>query len=87
MKTATPWRFCEAAEFALSSLAAPPSVQPPSAPTPAPVSDESTYFADGRYQVQKFLVEGGKKRAYLADDTTLNREVARGAGESRGPRQ
>ncbi|MCH8282536.1 MAG: protein kinase, partial [Chloroflexi bacterium] len=33
-------------------------------------------FANGRYQVKRFLGEGGKKRVYLAHDTTLDREVA-----------
>ena len=35
-----------------------------------------TSFADGRYQVKKFLGEGGIKLVYLAHDTTLDREVA-----------
>ncbi|MCH7906474.1 MAG: serine/threonine protein kinase, partial [Chloroflexi bacterium] len=35
-----------------------------------------TSFADGRYQVSKFLGEGGKKRVYLAHDTLLDRDVA-----------
>ncbi|HTE86088.1 MAG TPA: AAA family ATPase, partial [Dehalococcoidia bacterium] len=33
-------------------------------------------FADGRYQVKRFLGEGGKKRVYLAQDTLLDRDVA-----------
>ena len=33
-------------------------------------------FADGRYQVQRFLGEGGKKKVYLPHHTTLDREVA-----------
>ena len=43
-----------------------------------PSSDvnQPTSFADGRYQVQKFLGEGGKKKVYLAHDTTLDRELA-----------
>jgi tetratricopeptide (TPR) repeat protein len=35
-----------------------------------------TSFAHGRYQVKKFLGEGGKKKVYLAHDTTLDRDVA-----------
>jgi len=35
-----------------------------------------TSFSNGRYQVQSFLGEGGKKKVYLAQDTTLDREVA-----------
>ncbi len=35
-----------------------------------------TAFAGGRYQVKRFLGEGGKKRVYLAHDTLLDRDVA-----------
>jgi len=35
-----------------------------------------TSFANDRYQVSKFLGEGGKKRVYQAHDTLLDREVA-----------
>jgi tetratricopeptide (TPR) repeat protein len=37
---------------------------------------QPTSFANGRYQVEKFLGEGGKKRVYLAHDTVLDRDVA-----------
>ena len=40
------------------------------------VDDEPSSFANGRYQVKRFLGEGGKKKVYLAQDTTLDREVA-----------
>ena len=33
-------------------------------------------FANDRYQVSKFLGEGGKKRVYQAHDNLLDREVA-----------
>ncbi len=42
----------------------------------APTPDQPTSFSNGRYQVKKFLGEGGKKRVYLAQDTLLDREVA-----------
>ena len=46
-------------------------------PAPAsPISDQPSSFADGRYQVERFLGEGGKKKVYLAHDSTLDREVA-----------
>ncbi len=49
--------------------------------TPAPDSQPSatshpTSFVDGRYQVGRFLGEGGKKRVYLCHDTRLDRDVA-----------
>ncbi len=43
---------------------------------PSDQTDQPTSFANGRYQVQRFLGEGGKKKVYLAHDTTLDREVA-----------
>jgi serine/threonine protein kinase len=38
--------------------------------------DQPTSFANGRYEVKRFLGEGGKKKVYLAQDTLLDREVA-----------
>ena len=48
-----------------------PSPKPPTPPSPEPAS-----FAGGRYQVKKFLGEGGKKKVYLAHDTVVDRDVA-----------
>jgi len=39
-------------------------------------TSQPTSFANGRYEVKRFLGEGGKKRVYLAQDTLLDREVA-----------
>ena len=53
--------------------------QPSPAPLPDPTTtatDQPSSFADGRYQVKRFLGEGGKKKVYLAQDTLLDREVA-----------
>ena len=36
------------------------------APPPPPAPVHSTSFVNGRYQVKRFLGEGGKKRVYLA---------------------
>ncbi|MGA8848811.1 MAG: protein kinase [Dehalococcoidia bacterium] len=46
------------------------------APETAPPSSMPTSFAGGRYQVKKFLGEGGKKKVYLVHDTLLDRDVA-----------
>ncbi len=35
-----------------------------------------TSFVSGRYEIKSFLGEGGKKRGYLAHDSTLDRDVA-----------
>ena len=43
---------------------------------PSAVSDQPTSFGDGRYQVRRFLGEGGKKKVYLAHDKLLDRDVA-----------
>jgi hypothetical protein len=63
-------RFC-------MSCAAPFEAAPPTrTPTPQPSPALPASFADGRYQVQRFLGEGGRKRVYLAHDTKLDSEVA-----------
>jgi len=57
----------------LAGKAPAPSPTPQPSATPFP---EPTSFADDRYQVKKLLGEGGKKKAFLAHDTTLDRGVA-----------
>ena len=51
-----------------------------SSPPPHPVVPQAdaqpTSFADGRYQVKRFLGEGGKKKVYLAHDELLDRDVS-----------
>ena len=54
---------------------------PTAPPEEAPVdnttdTDEKVTFSDGRYEIAKFLGEGGKKKVYLAKDTMLDRDVA-----------
>jgi tetratricopeptide (TPR) repeat protein len=60
-------KFCQECGHAL--------VQQAPAPT-KPTSPEPTSFVGGRYQVKKFLGEGGKKKVYLTHDTVLDRDVA-----------
>ncbi len=63
--------FCEKCAHSLG-VAPPPSK--PKLKKPSTI--EPTSFADGRYQIKKFLGEGGKKKVYLAHDTLLDRDVA-----------
>ena len=70
--------FLAAAERALNARSVSPAVEAvlatPVASGSAPTTPAS--FANGRYQVKRFLGEGGKKKVYLAQDTLLDREVA-----------
>ena len=38
-----------------------------------PTADQPTSFANGRYEVKRFLGEGGKKQVYLVQDTLIQR--------------
>jgi len=58
-----------------AALAAGPTTSTPIS-TSATTPDQPTSFANGRYQVRRFLGEGGKKKVYLAHGTLLDREVA-----------
>jgi tetratricopeptide (TPR) repeat protein len=69
--------FLAAADRALETAGGPlPETPPLSLSTAAVSSAQPTSFANGRYQVKKFLGEGGKKKVYLAHDTLLDRDVA-----------
>jgi tetratricopeptide (TPR) repeat protein len=64
-------KFCDRCGQPLTE--APPSKK---ARPKKPSAVQPTSFAGGRYQVKKFLGEGGKKKVYLAHDTLLDRDVA-----------
>ena len=64
-------RFCHGCGAALSETA---PASRTSTPQPSPALPAS--FAGGRYQVQRLIGEGGRKRVYLAHDAKLDRDVA-----------
>src|SRR5881296_1464419 len=51
-----------------------PGVAAPETAVPTPPQPGS--FCSGRYEVKRFLGEGGKKLVYLAHDRQLDRDVA-----------
>ena len=55
--------FLATAERALATAAPASTREPPTSPLSP---DQPSSFADGRYQVQRFLGERGKKKVYLA---------------------
>ena len=48
----------------------------PTTTQPVSLQGEPSAFGAGRYEVKRFLGEGGKKKVYLAHDTLLDRDVA-----------
>jgi len=66
--------FLTAAERSLGGAATSEKESSPRPDTRA--IDQPISFANGRYEVRRFLGEGGKKKVYLAQDTLLDREVA-----------
>ena len=76
--------FLDAAERAMDAarLASVRSELQPSLTSPMVAPALPTFFVSGRYQVKRFLGEGGKKKVYLANDLTFatfySRRVLRG---------
>ena len=70
--------YLAAAEEKLRAGANPPPTAALAGPRPSTGSETPVpaSFANDRYQVKRFLGEGGKKRVYLAHDTMLDRDVA-----------
>ncbi len=71
--------YLATAERAMGGATPEPTGQPETlTPTTAPIATpaQPTSFSNGRDQVKRFLGEGGKKKVYLAHDTTMDREVA-----------
>ncbi|MFQ6029876.1 MAG: serine/threonine-protein kinase, partial [Dehalococcoidia bacterium] len=65
-----------AVERAIGNSAPPPVDRHEASLNPTASSDQPASFASGRYEVKRFLGEGGKKKVYLAHDSLLDRDVA-----------
>src|SRR3954447_12485666 len=69
--------FCANCGTRLASNQAPQAPKPPEQQCP-------THVGNGRYTIERFLGEGGRKRVYLAHDTMLDRDVAVGVVKTSG---
>jgi class 3 adenylate cyclase/tetratricopeptide (TPR) repeat protein len=76
-------RFCDSCGQTLTGATdageGPRGPAPATLPADKPAGGQAglpASFAGGRYQIRRFLGEGGRKRVYAAYDTALRREVA-----------
>lgn len=68
--------YLEAAERRLGADALTSATPPASPASPTPQPEAPSSLAGGRHEVREFLGEGGKKRVFLAHDTSLDRDAA-----------
>jgi hypothetical protein len=76
--------YLRAAERRLDGTTVDGAPVPDSPASAADSSDTPKSFANGYYVVKSLLGEGGKKKVYLAHDTTLDRDVAFGLIKAEG---
>jgi len=69
-------KFCHECGGAQVAGAAASGGRPGTTPVAAPARSTSESYAGGRYEVQRLLGEGARKRVHLARDTQLGRDVA-----------
>jgi len=69
-------RFCRKCRAKLAPEPGEPAAQAKAAAPRQPLSELPVAFGGGRYEVKRFLGEGGRKRVFLARDTRLDRDVA-----------
>jgi predicted ATPase len=77
-------RFCDSCGAPLEAPEGDAPGAEPERDATAPPTDIPESIADGRYRVERFLGERGRKRVYLARDTEGDRQVAVAVFETEG---